>query len=109
MNGENIRVLLIEDDLADARLLREELSELPFVRCDIRQADRLSSALELLAARPFDVVLLDLSLPDVRGLETVRRVHAGVPELPIVVLTGLDDDASALSAMKEGAQDYLLK
>jgi CheY-like chemotaxis protein len=71
--------------------------------------DRLSAALSSLAQASFDALLLDLSLPDAQGVDTLRRVRQVAPALPIVVLTGLDDDTVALSAMRNGAQDYLVK
>jgi signal transduction histidine kinase len=69
----------------------------------------MAEARELLARRSFDVVLLDLSLPDSRGLLTVEHANAAAPELPIVVLTGLDDEETGIEAVRRGAQDYLVK
>ena len=103
------RILLVEDNPGDARLIRETLREaesLPFL---LTHADRLAAAEERLGAEAFDVVLLDLSLPDAHGLETVRRTLAAGAEVPIIVLTGLDDEATAVAAVQAGAQDYLAK
>ncbi|HEX9397646.1 MAG TPA: EAL domain-containing protein [Burkholderiales bacterium] len=102
-------VLLIEDNAGDARLIREMLGEDPDAPFTLNCADRLSSGLELLAAGETALVLLDLSLPDSMGLETFAKVYAHSPTVPIIVLTGNDDRTLALSAVKSGAQDYLVK
>jgi diguanylate cyclase (GGDEF)-like protein len=102
-------VLLIEDNAGDARLIREMLGEDPDVPFQLHCADRLSSGLERLAAGDTSLVLLDLSLPDSFGLETFAKVYAHSPTVPIIVLTGNDDRTLALSAVKSGAQDYLVK
>ncbi|MGH7873458.1 MAG: ATP-binding protein [Candidatus Binatia bacterium] len=110
MTGKISKVLLVEDNPGDALLLREALKDLggtvPF---DLAHVGRLDDALQKVKAETFDAVLLDLSLPDARGVETVARVQEAAPRLPIVVLTGLDDDAAALEAVRAGAQDYLVK
>lgn len=100
-----MRVLLVEDNEDDALLIRETLSE----TIEIERAERLSTALEQLATGRFDAVLLDLSLPDARGLDTIGRVHSQAPGVPIVVLTGLNDEEAAVKAVERGAQDYLIK
>jgi signal transduction histidine kinase len=104
-----LRILLVEDNPGDARLIRETLRDTGSPAFELHYADRLSAALPLLAARDVDVVLLDLSLPDAHGLETVTRALAAAPEVPIVVLTGLDDETVAIQAVQAGAQDYLVK
>jgi signal transduction histidine kinase len=104
-----LRILLVEDNPGDARLIRETLRDAGSPRFELRHADRLSAALPILAAREVDVALLDLSLPDAHGLETVTRALAAAPEVPIVVLTGLDDETVAIQAVQAGAQDYLVK
>jgi len=103
------KVLLIEDNPGDARLIREMLAEDPGAPFALQCAERLSAGIELLAAAPPALVLLDLSLPDSLGLETFARVYAHSPAVPIIVLTGNDDHTVALSAVKGGAQDYLVK
>jgi DNA-binding response OmpR family regulator len=103
----NYRVLLVEDDPADARLVKEWLSSQG--RHEILDADRLDDALSRLEKEIFDVALLDLGLPDSKGIETNLRVHEQVPTLPILVLTGLADQQMALAAIKNGAQDYMVK
>jgi diguanylate cyclase (GGDEF)-like protein len=103
-------VLLIEDNPGDARLIREMLAEedasLTFA---MRHADRLDRGLEMLAQKDVELVLLDLSLPDSHGLETFAKVYAHSPKVPIIVLSGNDDQQLALYAVKSGAQDYLVK
>jgi len=102
-------VLLIEDNSGDARLIEEMIREDPAAPFRIHCADRLSRGLEHLAGGETALVLLDLSLPDSMGLETFARVYAHSPTVPIIVLTGYDDQTVALSAVKGGAQDYLVK
>ena len=102
-------VLLIEDNPGDARLIREMLFEEEGTPFDLLSVDRLSRGLEALSKRPASLVLLDLSLPDSRGLETFSKVYAHSPKVPIIVLSGNDDETLALYAVKSGAQDYLVK
>jgi diguanylate cyclase (GGDEF)-like protein len=106
-------VLLIEDNPGDARLIREMLAEEPGAPFRLTCAERLAQGLELLSAAAKSggpaLVLLDLSLPDSLGLETFAKVYAHSPGVPIIVLTGTDDQTVALSAVKGGAQDYLVK
>jgi PAS domain S-box-containing protein len=104
-----IEILLVEDNPADARLIQESLRETPGVTFEVRHADRLATGLAILAATDIDVVLLDLGLPDASGLDTIVRAHRGAEGVPIVVLTGLDDEDLAMRAVQEGAQDYLIK
>jgi serine phosphatase RsbU (regulator of sigma subunit) len=109
MVGKRIQVLLVEDNPGDARLIREMLAEARGARFELAAADRLETGVALLETGRFGVVLLDLSLPDSRGLDTFRAVRAADPGLPVVVLTGLDDETLAVQAVQEGAQDYLVK
>lgn len=111
MEKKEISILLIEDDSDDTLLIRDMLEEAhsPYIRFRMQCVERLDRGLERLASEPFDVVLLDLSLPDSTGLETFTKVYGQVPAMPIVVLTGFDDDAAALEAVRMGAQDYLVK
>jgi signal transduction histidine kinase len=102
-------ILLIEDNPGDERLIRELLSETRYLRADITAAPTLRDALDLVSARRFDVILLDLNLPDSGGMGTVIQAHAAAPDIPILVLTGLDDDAMGAEAVRRGAQDYLVK
>lgn len=109
MEERQINVLLVEDNPGDARLIQEEFNEARYGQFKIEWVDRLGKGLEALTNAQFDVVLLDLSLPDSTGLDTLVKVQEHSPDLPIVVLTGLDDESKAVTAMKEGAQDYLVK
>jgi two-component system cell cycle sensor histidine kinase/response regulator CckA len=109
MNDKPINVLLVEDNPGDARLIQEMLAEAGGALFDLGCADRLSTGLERLAVGDINVVLLDLGLPDSRGLDTFVRVRTQAPDVPIVVLTGLDDEALAVQAVEAGAQDYLVK
>jgi two-component system cell cycle sensor histidine kinase/response regulator CckA len=103
------RVLVVEDNAGDARLLREMLGEGGSNDTDVTFVDCVTDAEKLLAERPFDVMLLDLGLPDAQGLDAVRRAQAAAPRVPLVVLTGLDDESLARQALHHGAQDYLVK
>ena len=102
-------VLLIEDNPGDARLIREMIAEDAAAPFSIHVAERLASGLEHLSTGETALVILDLSLPDSFGLDTFAKVYAHSPAVPIIVLTGNDDDSLALSAVKAGAQDYLVK
>jgi diguanylate cyclase (GGDEF)-like protein len=103
------KVLLIEDNPGDARLIREMIAEDPDAPFNVNCADRLKLGLEQLSAGDTELVLLDLSLPDSCGLDTFAKVYAHSPTVPIIVLTGNSDQTVALSAVKSGAQDYLIK
>ena len=104
-----IRVLLVEDSPADARLVREILSEDGGAQFQLNHVDRADTAVEQLRTESYDAVLLDLGLPDVMGLEAAERVMSAAPDMPIVVMSGLSDENMALMAVKNGAQDYLIK
>jgi PAS domain S-box-containing protein len=104
-----MRLLLIEDNPADARLIRELLAESSAETPEFSHAPRLGSALERLRQETFDIVLLDLGLPDSQGLETLIQTQQTNGGTPIVVLTGLDDGRFAVEAVRAGAQDYLVK
>ncbi len=104
-----VKVLLIEDNPGDARLIREMLSEGRGNSFNLECTERLHTGLERLDEGSIDVVLLDLSLPDSQGFETIHRVQEQASEVPIVVLTGLDDESLGMKAVQEGAQDYLVK
>ncbi len=109
MGDKPIRILLVEDNPDDALLLRRTLNEGPRGQFDLIHVERLDPALKQLREQAPDVVLLDLFLPDSRGLETFRTLHDQAPGIPVVVLTGLADETVAITAAKEGAQDYLVK
>src|SRR5713101_7636463 len=107
--SERQTVLLIEDNPGDARLIREMLDEGDEPLFRLECVGRLSQGLEYLSTRSAGLVLLDLSLPDSFGFDTFLKVYAHSPKVPIIVLTGNDDQTIALSAVKTGAQDYLIK
>lgn len=109
MADQIIQVLLIEDNPADALLLREAVREDALSLFEFTVAQSLKSGLTLLHERPFDVVLLDLGLPDSQGLQSFETVHNAFPEKPVVVLSGSNDQRLALEAVQSGAQDYLVK
>jgi two-component system, cell cycle sensor histidine kinase and response regulator CckA len=104
-----IKILLIEDNPGDVLLLQETLSEITFVELELVHVERLAKALKRLQSEDFDVILLDLALPDSNGLDTFIQIQEQTPATPIVVLTGMADETLAMSAMKAGAQDYLVK
>ena len=109
MKEKALHVLLVEDNEGDARLLREMFRTEKVGSFELTHLLRMSEAMIHLRKGEVDVVLLDLGLPDAHGLDTVRQAHAVAPSVPLIVLTGLDDEALAAEAMKEGAQDYLIK
>jgi DNA-binding NarL/FixJ family response regulator/anti-sigma regulatory factor (Ser/Thr protein kinase) len=108
MAGVPIRILLVEDSPADARLLTEALADAG-EQFDVSQVERMEDALIHLRSRDFDAILLDLFLPDSSGLTTLEQANAAAPHLPIVVLTGLDDESTGVEAVRKGAQDFLTK
>lgn len=103
------RVLIVEDNPADAQLIRLMLAEALPNALDVITVERMAAAVERLTAERFDVVLLDLSLPDTHGLETLVRAREYAGPAPIIVLTGVDDAAAGLEALHLGAQDYITK
>lgn len=109
MDSATIKILLVEDNPADADLLSEFLDEADETQWSLVHVEKLKEALQTLRENHFDVILLDLSLPDKQGLATVVQTHETAPDLPIVVLTGLNDRVTALEAVRQGAQDYLVK
>lgn len=125
MEKTTIHILLVEDSPTDAMLLRQVLLRANPGECQMTHVERLSEAIDIsrentrqiladsqnesFPQQRFDVVLLDLHLPDSTGLDTVKEYRAAIPDISVVVLTGLDDEDLALQAMSEGAQDYLVK
>ncbi|MDZ7970098.1 MAG: response regulator [Nostoc sp. DedSLP03] len=110
MAGENIiKVLLVEDNPGDVLLLQELFKEVTTVAVELMPVERLSEAVNYLTNETFDVILLDLSLPDSQGLQTFVIAHNQAKATPIIVLTGINDETLATSAMQQGAQDYLVK
>jgi PAS domain S-box-containing protein len=109
MTSSCIKVLLIEDNPGDARLIKELFSECVPGSFDLRCVESLAQGFATLDSEEIDTILLDLSLPDSQGFETFTRVHDRTPEVPIIVLTGFDDETLAIKAVQQGAQDYLAK
>ena len=109
MTGGPVTILLIEDNPGDVRLLRETLAEGNCTWISLTHVSSLRAGMDRLAMGGIDGVLLDLALPDSEGLDTLSKVQKRAADLPIIVLTGLDDQALAEKAVREGAQDYLLK
>ncbi len=109
VDNRPIQLLLVEDNPADVRLLRELLKEISGSSFVLTVAPRMSEAQARLAAESFDVVVTDLSLPDSRDLASFRELRSVAPTVPVIVLSGLDDESLAVSAVREGAQDYLFK
>ena len=107
--GKALRLLIVEDDIIDRKLLERLLAQSSLDVAQVACADRLSKAVDLLRSSAFDLVLLDLGLPDSRGTESVIELQMHAPQVPIVVLSGLDDENMALTAMQKGVQDYLIK
>jgi diguanylate cyclase (GGDEF)-like protein/PAS domain S-box-containing protein len=103
------QLLLIEDNAGDARLIREMFNEHGALDIELVRATTMSEAEGQLSLRMFDIMLLDLGLPDSQGLDAVRRAHSAAPRVPLVVLTGMDDESLAAQALQVGAQDYLIK
>ncbi len=109
MGEAHLHILLVEDNPADADLVQEALAQVDRQPA-IAHVERLDQALQCLKLRrPVDCILLDLGLPDSNGLATLERVHSAAAHLPIIVLTGLEDEALGSEALRHGAQDYLVK
>jgi len=104
-----LRILIVEDNPADRELLGLRLAQSGLDICEVRSADHLAGALEMLGRDPFDIVLLDLELPDSRGLESVARLAAEAPQVPVIALGGPDDKNTAAQAVQMGVQDCLIK
>ena len=104
-----IRLLIVADDVEDRKQLEGLLAQSSHDGYEVRCADRLASALELLRDHPFDLILLDPGLPDSHGMDSIERLQTQAPEVPIVVFGGLDDESMATRAVQTGVQDYLIK
>ncbi|HEY3703492.1 MAG TPA: response regulator transcription factor [Terracidiphilus sp.] len=106
MTTSAIRVLVVDDEPAIRRALRPPLTELGF---EMIEASRGEMALELLRTEPFDAVLLDVNMPGIGGIETLRRMRAAAPRLPILMLTVRDREEEKVNALELGADDYVTK
>src|ERR1700678_3703083 len=102
-------LLLVEDNAGDARLIREMFNEQGATDIEVMRVGSMSEAEKCLVEDPIDIILLDVGLPDSQGLDAAPRPHAAAPRVPLVVLTGLDDESLAGNALQVGAQDYLIK
>ncbi|MGB7623895.1 MAG: PAS domain S-box protein [Terriglobia bacterium] len=109
MRSEPIKILVVEDNPGDVRLIREMFKEAKTAWSALEDTPSLMTALERLAKGGIDAVLLDLGLPDSQGISTFMKLHHQFPRTPFVVLTGLIDEKLGLQAVREGAQDYLIK
>jgi diguanylate cyclase (GGDEF)-like protein/PAS domain S-box-containing protein len=110
MSEKSIRkLLLVEDNPGDARLLREMFNDQGSENVELTHVKSIGDAEKHLLDHAVDIIVLDLGLPDAQGVSAVRRTHAAAPHIPLVVLTGLDDEVMAAQALQEGAQDYLIK
>jgi len=108
MSGK-LRILIVEDNPADADLIREMLPQTDSLHFQAESVHRLSGALARLERRDIDLVLLDLGLPDSQGLPTFHALRKAAPDIPVIVLSGNDDQDLAIAAVRDGAQDYLVK
>jgi diguanylate cyclase len=109
MNSNDIGIMLVEDNPGDARLISELLKDVRGGGYKLAHVDRLAEVTERFDHEMIDVVILDLGLPDCKGLDTLAKVNDLAKRVPIIVLTGLDDEAVAVAAVQTGAQDYLVK
>jgi signal transduction histidine kinase len=109
MNQESLQVLLVEDSPSDARLFQHVFLKSSAGNWSLDYVECLSDAIDYCQSRAFDLVLLDLQLPDSDGLDTVDTFNQAVPDIPIIILTAFDDEELALQAMAKGAQDYIVK
>jgi PAS domain S-box-containing protein len=109
MRDAPLQLLLVEDNLGDARLLREMLHERDPDKFIVTHLGCMSEAVNHLATKPVDIIVLDLGLPDTEGLGGVRLARGAAPRIPLIVLTGCDDESLADQALQEGAQDFLVK
>ena len=107
--GENIKILLLEDNPGDAYLIEEHLEEFASFSYEFKNVGTLNEALTVLKKQPYDVILLDLELPDSYGINTFLNIYNKNPLIPIIILTGLNDEKIRSYALKKGASDYLVK
>jgi DNA-binding response OmpR family regulator len=106
---EKVEILLFEDNPGDAGLIEEMLEEFANFQYELIKVETLSEGLNLLKEKPFDVILSDLGLPESDGIDTFLEIHARNSRIPIIILTGMNDERIGINAVKQGAQDYLVK
>ncbi len=109
MSDQRMAVLLIEDNAEDTQVIQAVLTDEPGLSYQLSYAETLASGLKRLQGSRLDLVLLDLNLPDSQGLETLKKIRQQALEVPIVVLTASNEETLATQALKQGAQDYLVK
>ena len=105
----NIRILMIDENQGETHIIWELISSYKNIRFVLETMDQLSDGIALLGKKYYDVILLDLMLPDSQGIDTFYSVHAAAPDVPIVIISGLQDEALIVKAVEEGAQDYIVK
>jgi DNA-binding response OmpR family regulator len=109
MKTRDLRILVVEDNPLDIAIVEDALAGPGSARFAISTVDTLEQAVDMVCRESFEAVLLDLGLPDSQGLDTFLGLHSNVPDLPVVVVSGLDDESLAVEAVRQGAQDYLVK
>lgn len=109
MNNKPIKVLLIEDNIGDYQIILRMLDKSENTEFELTHVPRLNAGLKLLQDDIFDIILLDLGLPDCQGLESFQVTLNKHPSIPIIILTGLANEETGINAIKYGAQDYLVK
>lgn len=109
MEKKLIKILLIEDNPGDEKSIREMLKEADDNLYEIVHTPRLDDGIKTLVGDGFDLILLDLCLPDSEGMDTFNIMKYNSPDIPIIILTGIKKDIFAVSAIGRGAQDYLVK
>ena len=108
--SKTLRILLLEDDSGDARMVEKCLQEDPHENYQIMKADRLQSGLEILKTDPVDAILLDFHLPDAEGYDLFEKIHARAPSIPVIILTARSNDSATISRIiRSGAEDHLDK
>ena len=109
MKEDSVNVLYIEDNPLDIRIIHEMLNHSSITRFRLTHCESIKEFLNIIKKKKFDVVLIDLNLPDSQGYDTFQKAYDNVPNIPIVVLTGINDNSLGEKAVKNGAQDYLVK
>lgn len=109
MNVKPIKLLLIEDNIGDSVIIRKMLDESETTTFELTHTQRLKNGLKHLETEKFDIILLDLGLPDSEGFKSFKITLKKHPEIPIIILTGLGDEEIGIKTIKYGAQDYLVK
>lgn len=109
MDDQIIKILYVEDNIEDVLLIKEFIKEIKNVHYELTHAQQLNEALLEIEHDNYDIIMLDLSLPDKQGLDIITRVCERAPDIPVVVMTGMDDETMAIKALQKGAEEYLVK